>query len=397
MGKPRLAIFNTQPPHIYHGGVERRIIEVTKRLHDEMEVTIFCGTKAGFKAPSNVGNVKIVPCYSTDKIYPLDNWFFNRSLSRTTEAYEADVYEAHNVSGYGFPNALKKRNLKKPFVHVVHGPLRDEYEQALHSQQGFRGRLANMFMRRLAGLEKKTAQQASLIVAVSRYSADKIVKHYNVNAAKIRVVPNGVDTERFKPEENSTETKQKFGLGSEPCLLFVGSLIPRKGLPYLVEAAKKVVKEKANTQILIVGDGPSRSPLNASIASGGLAGNFRFLGSLKDSQLPKIYNCADVFVLPSVQEGQGIVLLEAQASGVPVVAFDAGGVKEAVRDGETGLLVKPGDTDGLAEALIKLLNNKQLRATLGQNGRRFVNANYTWDVSAKKMLEVYREALSTKR
>jgi len=121
------------------------------------------------------------------------------------------------------------------------------------------------------------------------------------------------------------------------------------------------------------------------------------LGSLKDSELPKIYNCADVFVLPSVQEGQGIVLLEAQASGVPVVAFDAGGVKEAVRDGETGLLVKPGDTDGLAEALIKLLNNKQFRATLGQNGRRFVNANYTWDISAKKMLEVYREALSTKR
>ena len=87
MGKPRLAIFNTQPPHLYHGGVERRIIEVTKRLQDEMEVTIFCGTKAGFKAPSNIGNVKIVPCYSTDKIYPLDNWFFNRSLSRTEEAY----------------------------------------------------------------------------------------------------------------------------------------------------------------------------------------------------------------------------------------------------------------------------------------------------------------------
>jgi glycosyltransferase involved in cell wall biosynthesis len=121
------------------------------------------------------------------------------------------------------------------------------------------------------------------------------------------------------------------------------------------------------------------------------------MGNLKDSELPKIYNCADVFVLPSVQEGQGIVLLEAQASGVPVVAFDAGGVKEAMRDGETGLLIKPGDTDSFAEGLIKLLNNKASRVTLGQNGRKYVNTNYTWDVCTKKMLEVYREALSTKR
>ena len=397
MGKPRLAIFNTQPPHLYHGGVERRIIEITKRLQDEMEVTVFCGTKAGFKAPSTIGNVKIVPCYSTDKIYPFDNWFFNRSLSRTEEAYEADVYEAHNVSGYGFPVALKKRNLKKPFVHVVHGPLLDEYEQALLTHQGFRDRLANVFMKRLAGLEKKTAQQATLIVAVSRYSAEKIVKHYNVDTAKIRVVPNGVDTERFKPEENSAEIRQQLGLGDAPCLLFVGGLVPRKGLPYLVEAAKKVVHEKANTQILIVGDGPLRTPLKDAIASAGLGENFRFLGRVKDNELPKIYNCADVFVLPSVQEGQGIVLLEAQASGVPVVAFDAGGVKEAVRDRETGLLVKPGDTDGLAEALINLLNNKQSRETLGQNGREYVYANYTWDVTTKKMLEVYREALNMKR
>ena len=396
MGKPRLAILNTQPPHIYHGGVERRINEVTKRLHDEMEVTVFCGTKRGFKASTDVGNVKIVPCYSTDKIYPLDNWYFNRSLTRTAEAYEADVYEAHNVSGYGFPVALKKRNLVKPFVHVVHGPLLDEYEQALHSQQGFRGKLANMFMRRLAGLEKRTSQQATLIVAVSMYSADKIVKHYNVDASKIRVAPNGVDTEIFKPND-SAQIRQQIGLGEAPCLLFVGGLVPRKGLSYLVEAAKKVVKEKLNTQILIVGDGPLRTKLISTIASAGLAGNFRFMGSLKDSELPKIYNCADVFVLPSVQEGQGIVLLEAQASGVPVVAFDAGGVKEAMRDGETGLLIKPGDTDSFAEGLIKLLNNKASRVTLGQNGRKYVNTNYTWDVCTKKMLEVYREALSMKR
>ena len=106
-----------------------------------------------------------------------------------------------------------------------------------------------------------------------------------------------------------------------------------------------------------------------------------------------IYNCADVFALPSIQEGQGIVLLEAQASAKPVVAFDIGGVNEAVVNGETGLLVKRGSVDQLADAIIKLLSDKALREKMGGNGRKFVMANFTWDICAQKMLQVYREAL----
>jgi len=101
-----------------------------------------------------------------------------------------------------------------------------------------------------------------------------------------------------------------------------------------------------------------------------------------------------VFALPSIQEGQGIVLLEAQASAKPVVAFDVGGVNEAVRNGETGLLVKRGDTGELADALLKLLSDKALREKMGANGRRFVTENFTWDICAQKMLSVYREALA---
>ena len=99
---------------------------------------------------------------------------------------------------------------------------------------------------------------------------------------------------------------------------------------------------------------------------------FKFLGNLKDDTLPTVYNCADVFALPSIQEGQGIVLLEAQASAKPVVAFDIGGVNEAVRNGETGLLVKLGSTEEFADAMMKLLSDRALREKMGANGRRFV-------------------------
>ncbi len=111
--------------------------------------------------------------------------------------------------------------------------------------------------------------------------------------------------------------------------------------------------------------------------------------------LPKVYNCADVFVLPSIQEGQGIVLLEAQASAKPVVAFDIGGVNETVLNKETGLLVKQGNTDELADALLKLLTDKTLREKMGSNGQLFVSKNYTWDICSQKMLNVYLEALKT--
>lgn len=395
MGKFRLAVFNTQPPHLYFGGVERRIMETSRRLQTEAEITVYSGTKAAFKEPVIIDGVTFVPCYSTDRIFPLDNWFFNRSLSKKAGTIDADVYEAHAVSGYGFPQKLKHLGVNKPFIHTIHGVLADEYTQAKEdSYPTFRGRIANYFMRGLAKLEEEMAQNAKLIVTISNYSLEKIQTYYGIDKSKVRIVPNGVDIQKFKPTENPAEERRQFGLGSEPCVLFVGSLIPRKGLTFLVEAAKEIVKEQAETKFLIVGDGPLKKQLVATLESANLIGNFKFLGNLKDEMLTSIYNCADVFVLPSIQEGQGIVLLEAQASGKPVVAFDVGGVNEALRNRETGLLVKRGSSIELAETLLKLLGDTALREQMGINGRRFVTENFTWDICAQKMLDVYREALA---
>ena len=234
------------------------------------------------------------------------------------------------------------------------------------------------------------APKADVKLCVSKWFHDYLLKNYSITT---EIVPNGVDVEKFKPMENPTAVKRQFGLGNEPCVLFVGSLIPRKGLSFLVEAAKKIVKENADTKFLIVGEGPLKNQLTVSLESANLSGNFKFLGNLKEDALLAAYNCADVFVLPSIQEGQGIVLLEAQASGKPVVAFDVGGVNEAVRNKETGLLVKRGSSVELANALLRLLSDKSLREKMGANGRGFVSENFTWDICAQKMLKVYREAL----
>jgi len=395
MNKLNLAVFNTQPPHLYFGGVERRIVETAKSLHNQVETTVYSGTKAGFRKPTTINGTRIVPCFSTDALFPVDNWFFNNTLAGAVNTINADVYEAHAVSGYGFLRALKEKGIRKPFIQTVHGVLADEYAQAV--QRGsltLRAKLANFFMWQLSKLEAEAAKNATLTVTISRYSAQKIRQFYGVDKEKIRIAPNGVDTQRFQPSKNSCETiKHQIGIDSKLCVLFVGRLIPRKGLTYLIKAAKHIVKEYSQTRFLIVGDGPQKPHLLATLEKTNLLSNFVFLGDVNERLLPVLYNCADVFVLPSIQEGQGIALLEAQAAAKPVVAFDVGGVREAIVDKETGLLTKP-DSRELAVAVMKLLANGTLREKMGSNGRKLVVDKFSWDVCAKKMLKVYDEALN---
>ncbi|MCL2685865.1 MAG: glycosyltransferase family 4 protein [Candidatus Bathyarchaeota archaeon] len=394
MAKFRLAVLNTQPPHLYFGGVERRIMETAKLLESQVDIRVYCGTKAGFKTAVAVEGVSVVPCRSSDIVFPLDNWEFNRSLTKNAASLDVDVFEAHAVSGYGLPRKLRVLGIKTPFIHTVHGTLADEYEQAkLSGYPSFRDRVANGFMRRLAGLEKQMAHEADLVVTIGDYAFEKIQQYYNIDADKVRIVPNGVDIERFKPA-NMEATRRQFGLGDTGLyVLFVGSLIARKGLHFLVEAAKVVVAQWSDVKFVVAGEGPLRGRIEEIVKSAGLSANFVFLGRVRDEVLPLLYNCADVFVLPSLHEGQGIVFLEAQASGKPVVGFAIGGVKEAVCNGETGLLVDRGRVDELAEALLKLLGDASLRARMGVSGRRFVSERFTWEICAQKMLKVYQESL----
>jgi glycosyltransferase involved in cell wall biosynthesis len=393
MAKFRLAVLNTQPPHLYYGGVERRILEVTRRLQTQADIAVYSGTKAGFKAETNINNVKLVPVKSTDRLFPLDNWTYSRNLTKNSQVFESDIFELHNNSAYGFPVALQKRGMSKPFVHLIHGTLADEYEQGKKGVQSIRGKLANYVMKQQAKQEKTIAQNADVIVTISKYSQAKILGHYGVAEEKIRIVPNGVDIEKFQPSD-MVAAKKQFNLGQDPTILFVGSLTARKGLPYLVEAAKTVVKQQANVKFLLIGSGPLRKQIEDAVASAGLSGNFVFYGNIQHNQLASVYNVAHVFVLPSLQEGQGIVLLEAQACGKPVVAFGVGGTKEAVKGGESGFLLELGDTEGLADRLLKLLGDDALRLKMGAAGRRFVTENYTWDLCAERMHKIYRETLA---
>ncbi len=390
--KLKVAVFNTQPPHLYFGGVERRIVETAKRLVDEVDTKVYSGTKKSFNKITVIDGTTYVPCFSTDVIYPLDNWIFNQSLSRMVGAIRADVYEAHTVSGYGFLKTIRKRKINKPFIQTVHGVLADEYAKSSKSTSpSFRMKLSNVFMLRLSRIEKEATREANLVVTVSRYSAQKLVQLYDVDEAKIRIVPNGVDLQRFKPAEDCEKVKDRIGGNSKHVILFVGNLIPRKGLHFLIEAAKHITKENKETKFVVVGAGPLKNHLISYSKEQGVSDKFVFLGNVPESMLHQLYNCADVFASPSIQEGQGITLLEAQATAKPVVAFNVSAVNEVVINKETGLLIKP-DSSELANAILRLLSNSSLREEMGHKGRDFVRKNFSWDICAKRMFQVYAEA-----
>ena len=391
MSKLTLAVFNTQPPHLYYGGVERRIIETAKRLTQQINTTVYSGTKSGFKKPTSINKVNFVPVFSTDKLYPIDNWFFNNTISGSAKNINADIYEAHTVSGYKLLKTFKKQKKKEPFIQTIHGVLADEYIKA--TQRGIptiQTKLANIVMWKLSKLEKQAAEKADIIITISKYTQNKIIQLYEIEKEKIRIVPNGVDIQKFKPRKNLTRIKRQIGINNRQCVLFVGRLIPRKGLSFLVQAAKYIIKEKEQTVFVIVGDGPQKNQLISYLEKNRIRKNFIFLGDIKDEILPLIYNCAEVFVFPSVQEGQGIALLEAQAVSKPVIAFNTGGVRETILNQETGFLVKPNNKE-LANAIIKLLKNEEMRNKMGKKGREFVSKNFSWEKSAKKLLETYKE------
>jgi glycosyltransferase involved in cell wall biosynthesis len=176
-----------------------------------------------------------------------------------------------------------------------------------------------------------------------------------VNPSKLRIVPNVIDTE-IPPSGNCEDMRQGLGIGIRSCVLFAGSLTSKKGVRYLVEEAKKVTKENRETLFVIIRSGPQRKKMLSDIEAANFTRNLTFIAGVSEQDLSAVYRFGVVFKSPYIQEWRGTVLLEAQSSAKSVVAFDLGGVRESIINGETGLLVKPSGGE-LSEAILSLLSD----------------------------------------
>jgi len=231
------------------------------------------------------------------------------------------------------------------------------------------------------------------IVANSAYTATLAVAR-GVSRESVSVIPLGVDTARFAPALNCEPFKEEFGVKERSIILFVGRLARRKGIrEFIGNCLPAIVREAPEACLIVAGGNPTealvhrgdiRAEIEMEVRKLGLGDHARILGEVSDENLVKLYQCCDVFVLPALEmaddvEGFGLVLLEAEAAGKPVVATRVGGIPNAVDHGENGILTEPGDYRTLSAAIIALLHDKERRRAMGRCARQRVQNEYSWE------------------
>ena len=291
----------------------------------------------------------------------------------------------------GYPARWLAARRRIPYAVIVYGT-----ELLLIDAKIRRSR----FKRRTAG---GIIGNAAVLVAISRWTADLARDVLGLLALDlpIETVPLGTTPTHFKPGIDARGLRAKYGLDGGPWLLTVARLEWHKGIDTMMQALPAVRARHPGTRYVIAGVGDRRPQLEQLRESLGLGDAVRFLGAVPDDELPALYNAADLYVGASrrhdlLAEGFGISLVEASACGLAVVGGRSGGVPDAVREGETGILVDPDDPAAVAAGVNELLANPERRKQLGLAGREAVETYYNWDRVAKDLLEIDRRFRSTR-
>jgi glycosyltransferase involved in cell wall biosynthesis len=326
------------------------------------------GTAAGI---GGLGRALVARGHTVDRLAPPVPWphnltlrrlWFNTQLPALLRGARYDLVVGFDIDGAFW----RRRPPGMPYICSIKGVIAEE----LRYERGGVRRL----LWTLSRLERRNARHADMVITTSAYCRAAIERHYGVPAGKVRLVPEGIDLARW--ERIAAETPR---VSDGATVLCVARQYPRKHVDDLLRALPAVQRAVPGACALIVGDGPEHGRLRALAAGLGLGDAARFLGALPDDDaVARLYRQADVFCLPSVQEGFGIVFLEAMASGLPIVAARAAAIPEVVPDGQAGVLVPPGDVPALAAALAELLGAPERRAALGAFGRAHVR-QYDWD------------------
>jgi glycosyltransferase involved in cell wall biosynthesis len=307
--------------------------------------------------------------------FTLKRLLFNVRVAKSLRAARHDWVVGFDLDGFHYG-----RQPTAPYGASIKGVIADE----LRNERG----VVRLMLGIQAAFERVAVRRARVVVATSRYSSDRIVEAYGIPAEKVVLVPELIDLRGWTAGYGASPACE----ADPPAVLTVAHLYPRKNLPVLLHAYARLRNDGVPFQAWIVGDGPCRREWERLRDSLALQDRVEFLGTVSRRELGDRYRRAAIFCLPSRQEGFGIVFLEAMANAKPILAARAAAVPETVTDGEVGILAAPHDPDAFARGLTMLLENGDLRRTMGRAGRHRVEA-YRADTVAGLFLERVRAAL----
>jgi len=369
------------PPHV-GGGVERVVSELCGGLVRKGH-TVRVLTLATRPAPAEQvdGAASVVRVPATDLTTAVGFQFavsvrLPFALRRQAREFRPDVVHAHNfffrtteaaaLPGLGLGGV--------PLVTTLHLGRPEGGSPFLRFlMRGYEATAGRVIVRRTSHV---TAVSEAVAAHARRMTGGRV---------PVTTVPNGVDLDRFRPASPAEPVTRKV-------VLFVGRFVPNKGPDVLLRSAPAVLAQHPETSFLFVGDGPMHSRLERLARSLSVSHAVHFPGLRND--VDDLMRDASVFARPSHLEGLPLTVLEAMASGLPVVATPVGGTPELVRDGETGYLVPPDDPEALAGAICSLLDDPQHARRMGRRGRATVEAGYGWDSVTERTEDVYREVLA---
>ncbi len=358
-----------QQVHVLTVGAERRVLSETidqVTYHRLGRAAVYGGGAAG----TLTGSIR-----------------FGRAINERCRAIEPDIVHYH--SRFPCYVSLKRARRERSACPMVY--------HAHNWKHAERMRYRRLSLRHAAvqlgrHVDKQIARRCDHVITTSRFMRDSIAATIGGGRDKISVLPNVVDTGLFKP-----------GHATEPSdeVVFVGRVAEEKGLLTLIEAMPRVLREAPGLKLSVIGPEQGRTERGGYgrrcqqlVASLNLEAHVSFEGEVDNDRLPERITAAKAVVVPSVWgEPFGLVALEAIACGVPVVASRVGGLPEIIDQGETGMLVPPGDPEALAEALARVINDGALRRNVHQLGPRIVAERYTRDVIGDQLLAVYERLL----
>jgi len=301
--------------------------------------------------------------------------------------HEVDIVHVHiGSSPLELITALLYTKLKKkPLVATYHGDVIPSRKSIAYRSSVW---LYNAVVR-------KVLDSADIIISPSEYYINESIflgKYHD----KVVSIPNGINLEDFDIPYSKKECREKLRLPTDKkIILFLGVLHPKKGPDVLLKAMPRVLSKVPNTELVIAGDGIMRGELEELSEKLGIKDYVNFTGFIPENLKPLYYNSADVFCLPSRMSTEvfPMVLLEASASGLPMVVSDLNTFKCIIEDGYNGLFTKRGNKNSLADAIIYLLENEEARKEMGRNAREKVE-NYSWERIAEMTEKVYEQVIS---
>jgi phosphatidylinositol alpha-1,6-mannosyltransferase len=365
------------------GGMARRHVELCRRFGDGEETTMSVSTVASPQAAA-------FDQYESYRIYrqpfPFEraNRFSNQLrwahwLTLHSETYA--VLHCGNIRPVGYGVRWTNRRLGVPYlVYVNGGDLLRERRKAQRSS------MKRMSARSILG-------NASGIVATSRWVAQlasDVMNEIGVEKPpRVAALDLGTDPVHFDPSRDTGALRRRWGVGDGPIIITVARLVPHKGQDMGIRALATLSRDFPGLRYIMVGEGHDELRLRNLARELGVTDKVGFVGPMRDDELPEAYATSTIYLGASRVdneinvEGFGISFLEAGASGIPSVAGDSGGVRSAVRDGETGIVVPPTDADAITEAIRSLLLNPDRRRQMGRAARHAVETHYNWDRVAR--------------